>query len=118
MKQKQLKVVLGSPIAVDRLRGKIFQNRLHQAKSLSEYTRILNEQPVNHQIILLLSEPSQGAMVEGSLLPNLPPTIASVLSSERGGKSVLGISEHILYEAVRPLKFNISGVKTFTIDIE
>ncbi len=118
VKQKKLKVILGSPIAVDRLRGKIFQNKLHQAKNLSEYTRILNEQPVNHQIILLLSEPSQGAMVEGSLLPNLPPTIASVLSSERGGKSVLGISEHILYETVRSLKFNISGVKTFTIDIE
>jgi hypothetical protein len=118
VKQKALKVILGSPIAVDRLRGKIFQKKLSQAKNLGEYIRTLNEQPVNHQIILLLSESSPGAMVEGSLLPNLPLTIASVLSSERGEKAVSRISEHILYETARPLNFNISGVKTFTIDIE
>lgn len=118
LKHRKLKVMLGDPVTLDRLRGKIFKKKLKQAKNLDDYIRLLNEQPVNHQITLILFEPSSGAIVDGALLPNLPPSIASVLSSDRGQKNISKIHEHVLYEIIRPVNFSISGVKSFTIDIE
>ncbi len=117
-KHRRIKVTLGDPIAIDHLRGKIFQKKLEQVKNLNDYIRILNEQPVNHQMILMISEPSIGAIVEGTLLTNLPPSIASVFQSQRGEKPISRMDENVFYETVHQMDFIISGIRAFYIDIE
>jgi hypothetical protein len=88
-------------------------------RGLGQLIKYINNIRKNDRLYIRLFRKEAGAVVKGEGLPGLPPSILSILKSERsaGGMSAIQTSPYMEYE-MPSLDYVITGSKTLTLSIQ
>ncbi len=88
-------------------------------KDLSQLIRFINNLRRNDRLYVRLYRREAGAVIKGEGLPSLPPSLLSILRSDRstGGMSTIGTAAFAEYE-LPPSDYVVSGMKTVNLVIK
>jgi len=88
-------------------------------RDLTQLIRFINNIRKNDRLYVRMYRREEGAVIKGEWLPGLPPSIMSILRSERntGGMSPIATSTFMEYE-LPPSDYVVSGSKTLTLEIK
>ena len=88
-------------------------------RDLTQLIKFINNLRKNDRLYVRIYRREAGAVVKGEGLPGLPPSILSILRSERniGGMSPISTSTFMEYE-LPPSDYVVSGSKTLTLQIK
>ena len=89
-----------------------------QAHGVAQMVRALNETRRNNRLYVRLLSPSAGAVVSGEHLSSLPPSVLSVLETERSGGHFAPLRNATLGEWDLPTDYAISGARFLTVSLE
>jgi hypothetical protein len=91
--------------------------RLPQPRSVPQLVRALNRSRQNNTLYVKLLGSDPGAVVNGELLPSLPPSVLAVLEADRTGSNVNTLNSATLGEWTLRTEHAISGVRTLTLQV-
>ena len=89
-----------------------------QPQTIAQLMRVLNEARRNNRIYVRLMTGRAGAVVNGEAMTALPPSVLSVLESDRNGGSFTPIRSAALGEWEIPADAAVTGSRTLTINLE
>ena len=89
-----------------------------QPQSVAQLMKVLNETRRNNRIYVRLLTGTPGAVVKGEAMTALPPSVLSVLESDRNGGSFSPIRSATVGEWEVPMDSAISGSRLLTIDVD
>jgi hypothetical protein len=89
-----------------------------QAHGIAQIVRALNEARRNNRIYIRLLTPNAGAVVSGEYLSALPPSILSVLETERSGGQFAPLRNATLGEWEIPTEYAIAGARFLTVSVD
>lgn len=89
-----------------------------QPESVAQMIRVLNGTRRNNRIYIRLLTGTPGAVVNGEALPSLPPSVLSVLESDRNGGSYTPIRSAAVGEWELPMDSAVNGSRLLAIDVE
>ena len=92
--------------------------RTLQPQSAAHLIRVLNQTRRNNRIYVRLLTGAPGAVVNGEVLPALPPSVLSVLESDRNGGSFSPIRSAPIGEYEIPMDLAVVGSRTLAIEVE
>jgi SpoIVB peptidase S55 len=92
--------------------------RTLQPQSVAQLMRALNETRRNNRIYVRLLTGTPGAVVKGEAMTALPPSVLSVLESDRNGGSFSPIRSATIGQWELVMDSAISGSRLLTIDVE
>ncbi len=88
-------------------------------KNLSQMLDLLREEKKNSDIILTLTIPQPGLVIEGKELLSPPSSLLSVLTNSGKEKGVIDITKDtIIFKTVIPTEFVVAGEHLLTLNIE
>jgi ABC-type phosphate transport system auxiliary subunit len=91
--------------------------RLPQPRSVPQLVRALNRSRQNNTLYVKLLGSDPGAVVNGELLPSLPPSVLAVLEADRTGSNVGTLNSATLVEWTLRTEHAISGVRTLMLQV-
>ena len=89
-----------------------------QPQTITQLMRVLNEARRNNRIYVRLMTGRAGAVVNGEAMTALPPSVLSVLESDRNGGSFTPIRSAALGEWEIPADAAVTGSRMLTINLE
>ena len=89
-----------------------------QPQSVAQLMKVLNETRRNNRIYVRLLTGTPGAVVKGEAMTALPPSVLSVMESDRNGGSFSPIRSATVGEWEVPMNSAISGSRLLTIDVD
>ena len=89
-----------------------------QPQTIAQMMRVLNEARRNNRIYVRLMTGRAGAVVNGEAMTALPPSVLSVLESDRNGGSFTPIRSAALGEWEIPADAAVTGSRMLTINLE
>ena len=89
-----------------------------QPQSVAQLMKVLNETRRNNRIYVRLLTGTPGAVVKGEAMTALPPSVLSVMESDRNGGSFSPIRSATVGEWEIPMDSAISGSRLLTIDVD
>jgi hypothetical protein len=89
-----------------------------QPQSVAQLMKVLNETRRNNRIYVRLLTGTPGAVVKGEAMTALPPSVLSVMESDRNGGSFSPIRSATVGEWEVPMDSAISGSRVLTIDVD
>jgi hypothetical protein len=91
--------------------------RQPQPRSVPQLIRSLNKARQNNTLYVKLLASDAGAVVKGELLSSLPPSVLTVLESDRSGGSFNPLTSAAIGEWELPTDHVISGIRSLTIQV-
>lgn len=88
------------------------------AQSIDQLIRVLNRTRRNNRLYVRLVNSSAGAVIDGEVLPSLPPSVLAVLDGDRQSGSVAPLASATLGEWEVPIDSTVSGSKTLNIRVD
>lgn len=88
------------------------------ARGVSQLVRAFNVARKHDRLYVRLVTRDRGAVVRGEALASLPPSVLTVIESERGGGSVLPLQSALLGEWEVGLDHVVSGSRTITLPLD
>jgi len=92
--------------------------RALQPQSVAQLMRVLNETRRNNRIYVRLLTGTPGAVVRGEAMTALPPSVLSVMESDRNGGSFSPIRSATVGEWEVVMDSAISGSRLLTVDVD
>jgi hypothetical protein len=92
--------------------------RTLQPQSVAQMIRVLNETRRNNRIYVRLLTGTPGAVVNGEALTSLPPSVLSVLESDRSGGNFTPIRSAALGEWELPMDSAVTGTRVLSVDLD
>jgi hypothetical protein len=89
-----------------------------QARGVPQMMRALNETRKNNRLYVRLVTRDGGAVVRGESLAALPPSVLSVIESDRDGGNVRALQSALLGSWEIPTVYAVSGSRTLTIPLQ
>jgi hypothetical protein len=89
-----------------------------QAHGVAQIVRALNEARRNNRLYIRLLSPNSGAIVSGEHLSALPPSVLSVLETERTGGQFAPLRNATLGEWDIPTDYAITGARFLTVSVD
>jgi hypothetical protein len=89
-----------------------------QPQSVAQLMKVLNETRRNNRIYVRLLTGTPGAVVKGEAMTALPPSVLSVMESDRNGGSFSPIRSATVGEWEIPMDSAITGSRMLTIDVD
>lgn len=86
-------------------------------RDLGQLLQALNRLRRNNRVYLRLRRPAAGAVVAGEPLPNLPPSVLSVLARAEGGPTTPQLSQATLWEHEITLDLALGGARSLAFTI-
>jgi hypothetical protein len=86
-------------------------------RTVPQLVRVLNESRRNNSLYVRLLGSEAGAVVNGELLPSLPPSVLAVLEADRSGGSFNPLQSTTLGEWEIATSHAVSGVRTLTVSV-
>ena len=72
----------------------------------------------NDQIYILATRDDTGVLVGGDLMPNLPPSVARVLTRPRSTGNVMTVPRRVVLEEVMPTEYSVEGHTRIRLEVE
>jgi hypothetical protein len=89
-----------------------------QTRDLPQMIRVLNQVRKNNRLYVRLVTPDAGAVVRGESLSSLPPSVLSVMESDRNGGSFRPIGAALLGQWEITTDHAVSGSRTLTLSLD
>jgi hypothetical protein len=89
-----------------------------QTRDLAQMIRVLNQTRKNNRLYVRLVSPDAGAVVKGEALSSLPPSVMSVMESDRNGGSFKPLGAALLGEWEIATDHAVSGSRTLTLPLD
>ena len=86
-------------------------------KDLDQLVRLINQLRRNDRLYIVASRPDSGLFAEGANMPNLPPSVASVLSRPGGRGNRVRVSRRHLLEESLAAGDVVEGVARLELEI-
>jgi hypothetical protein len=86
-------------------------------RDLGQLLQALDRLRRNNRLYLRLRRPAAGAVVAGEPLPNLPPSVLSVLAGAEGGPTTPRLSQVTLWEHELALDLALSGARSLVFTV-
>ena len=93
------------------------ETRVSQPRSVPQLVRSLNKTRRNDTLYVKLLGAESGAVVNGEVLPSLPPSVLAVLEADRSGGSFNPLGNATLGEWQLATEHAITGFRTLTIQV-
>jgi hypothetical protein len=94
------------------------QQQAQRPTSVEQIIRLINTQRKNDRLYVRLVAAQPGAVVDGETLPSLPPSVLSVLESDRDGGAFARLRMAVLGSWEVPTDRAISGSRELTITVD
>ncbi len=92
--------------------------RKYQPQNFREVVDLLNNRRRNDRLYIQVQELDRGALVDGQELPALPPSVLSVMNSNKTAGSVTTLRYRLVSEKAIPMKFAVSGLRTIRLRVK
>jgi hypothetical protein len=92
--------------------------RALDAQSVRQIIRAFNDARKNNRVYVRLVSTAAGAIVDGEVMPSLPPSVLTVLGSDRDAGRTTPIRQAIVGEWDLPIGTAVVGSKSLTLDVE
>ena len=117
IQSKRLTVFAGSG---DMLRQLEFRSapQKFRPRSFKQLLELLENRRKNNFLVFQLRESNKGVLVGGEEFPSLPPSILSVMNSQKSSGNVVLLRDRVLKEERVQLDFSISGGRSITLRVE
>ena len=87
-------------------------------RSLDQVIAVLRRLRPSTELTLGLYEPTDGAVTAGVYLPNLPPTMRAIVSSDTSNGSQAPVRYHASQHLAHPLGYIVDGVVKIDLDVK
>jgi len=87
-------------------------------RTVNQMIRTLNTSRRHSHLYVRLYGPEAGAVVNGEVMPALPPSVLRVLESSRGGSAFAPIRQAVLGSWDVPTDYAVSGSRVLTLTLE
>jgi hypothetical protein len=92
--------------------------RTLEPQTVSQLVRLLNDTRRNNRVYIRLLSGTPGAVVNGEAMAALPPSVLSVLESDRNGGSFTPMRSATVGEWELPMESAVSGSRLLTIEVD
>ena len=87
-------------------------------QNFNQLLNLLNNRRKNNFVFFQLRARDKGILVSGEELPNLPPSILSVMQAQKASGSVLTLRDRVLSEEKQQVDFAVSGGRTVWLKVD
>lgn len=115
LRRGRVDLALGNASTLDRSR---LVRLMGQAKTVAERVNALNERRLDNQLLLQVSTPAAGLMLDDQEMPSLPASARMLLAGANTSDQPLTLNKQIWLEQTQPLDGQISGLQRLSIEIE
>lgn len=112
-----LELQVGGALAVSRSESGSHQEPI-LPRDLTQFIWLINHLRRNDRVYVLASSVDDGVFLGGARLPNLPPSVASVLSRPRSKGNFAVIPQRAILEVEIPTEFSVEGLSRIQIEVE
>jgi hypothetical protein len=109
-------LVIGDAASIDR-RDVAAIGGANRSRSLAHVVRLLNNLRRSDRLYLQATRSAAGAMLNGAILPALPPSVLQVLSSEQTRGDVVRLDHALILEVVQPVDYVVSGSHEIAVQV-
>jgi hypothetical protein len=92
--------------------------RALDVQSVGQLIRVFNTARKNNRLYVRLVSQSPGAIVNGELMPSLPPSVLSVLDAERDSGRTTPMRQATIGEWDLPVDLAVAGSRTLSLQVE
>ena len=114
----QLTIMVADGVRLAQWEQREAGRQLQQVHGLAQMVRALNEARRNNRLYVRLLSASEGAVVGGEPLSSLPPSVLSVLESDRSGGTFAPLRNATLGEWDLPTDYAVTGARFLTVSLE
>ncbi|MEA2063897.1 MAG: SpoIVB peptidase S55 domain-containing protein, partial [Gemmatimonadota bacterium] len=115
--ESDLFILVGSGDMVTRIEFQFSPNRFRYT-NLEHLVRLINRSRKNNCLYVKVYRQDKGLILGDEMLPGLPPSVWSLLRSDKTPGSVLPLNDYTVAELVRPTGFIINGFKVIRIKVK
>ncbi|MFQ5823183.1 MAG: SpoIVB peptidase S55 domain-containing protein [bacterium] len=114
---KRIAIFTGSGSALTRVE---FRNapQKFSPKNFHQLVELLKKRRKNNFLFFQIRHSNKGVLIEGEELPSLPPSIRTVMNSQKTSGNVLSLRDRILIEDSVQVNYSISGGRTVWLRVE
>ena len=87
-------------------------------QTVTQLVRLLNDTRRNNRVYIRLLSGTPGAVVNGEAMAALPPSVLSVLESDRNGGSFTPMRSATVGEWELPMDSAVTGSRLLTIEVD
>ena len=87
-------------------------------RDLDQLIRLINQLRRNDRVYILASRDDSGVLLDGARLPNLPPSVASLLSGPGAGGRRVMMGRRSVVEEMLPTDYAVEGALVLEIEVE
>jgi hypothetical protein len=87
-------------------------------RDLEQLIALINQLRRNDRIYIAATREDTGAVLHGERLPNLPPSVATVLARPRSRGNVVQVTRRSVFEEVIETDFAVEGSARIELEIE
>jgi len=92
--------------------------RASNAQSVGQLIRAFNTARRNNRLYVRLLDQSAGAVVDGEVMPSLPPSVMAVLAPDRDSARAATLRQAVVGEWELPVGTAVVGSRTLTLNVE
>jgi len=115
--KKRITIYAGSGSALTRLEARTSPQKF-RPKSFQQLTELLKTRRKNNFLFFQIRMRDKGVLVAGEELPALPPSILSVMNTQRASGNLSNLRDRVLFETSVEVDYSVSGGKTVLINVE
>lgn len=113
----RLQIVVGSAGAIDQTEGQALAQQIRQLESVGAIIHWINGLRSSDRLYVKAYRQAAGAVVDGNILPGLPPSILGILAGDRSGGGFAYSDQSPVAEVIEAFPEVIVGSRTFTVDV-
>ena len=87
-------------------------------RDLDHLIRLINQLRRNDRIYIAATRDDNGVLLQGSRLPNLPPSAATILSRPRSRGNLVAVPRRAVLEETIPADFAVTGLARIELEVE
>ncbi len=114
---RRLNIYAGGGSALTRLQTQSSPQKF-RPQNFSHLLRLLNDRRKNNFVFFQILLPDDGISIDGDELPALPPSVLSVIKSQKSSGSIVATRDRVLLEESIETNYSVSGGRTVGLKIE
>lgn len=113
---KRIAIYAGGGATLSQLEFRSSPQRF-KPKNFNHLLSLLNNRRKNNYLFFQIRLRAQGVLVEGKQLPGLPPSILTVMNSQKSTGNIVNLRDRTLLEENVEVNFSVSGGRTIWLNV-
>ncbi len=117
IKSNRVVVYAGSGSTLTQLEARTLPQKF-RPKSFDQLVELLKSRRKNNSVFFQVRLRDKGVLIDGQELPALPPSILSVINSQKSSGNIVSLRDRVLIEDHVQVDYSISGGRTVLLKVE